>query len=138
MMKLKYLLFVMPFISLTVSSQNVDEKQLQKLLVSESAISNLYVEPVETEDLVESAIRGMLSELDPHSTYLTAEEAEKSNEALQGNFDGIGIQFNIVEDTLFIVQPLPDGPSERVGILAGDRIVTVNDTLIAGDRKSVV
>lgn len=132
MMKLKYLLFVMPFISLTVSSQNVDEKQLQKLLVSESAISNLYVEPVETEDLVESAIRGMLSELDPHSTYLTAEEAEKSNEALQGNFDGIGIQFNIVEDTLFIVQPLPDGPSERVGILAGDRIVTVNDTLIAG------
>ena len=117
---------------MTVSAQNVDEKQLQKLLISESAISNLYVEPVETDNLVESAIRGMLSDLDPHSTYLTAEEVEKSNETLQGNFDGIGIQFNMVEDTLFIVQPLPDGPSERVGILAGDRIVTVNDTVIAG------
>lgn len=131
-MKLRYLLFSISFTALTVSAQNVDEKQLQKLLISESAISNLYVEPVETDNLVESAIRGMLSDLDPHSTYLTAEEVEKSNETLQGNFDGIGIQFNMVEDTLFIVQPLPDGPSERVGILAGDRIVTVNDTVIAG------
>src|SRR5574344_74362 len=131
-MKLKYLLFAIPLITLSVSSQDVDEKQLQKLLISESAISNLYVEPIETEKLVESAIRGMLSELDPHSTYMTAEEVEKSNVVLQGNFDGIGVQFNIVEDTLFIVQPLPDGPSERVGILAGDRIVTVNDTVIAG------
>src|SRR5574344_2533931 len=131
-MKLRYLLFSISFTALTVSAQNVDEKQLQKLLISESAISNLYVEPVETDNLVESAIRGMLSDLDPHSTYLTAEEVEKSNETLQGNFDGIGVQFNMVEDTLFIVQPLPDGPSERVGILAGDRIVTVNDTIIAG------
>lgn len=132
MMKLKYLLFSIPLITITVSAQDVDEKQLQKLLITESAISNLYVEPIETEKLVESAIRGMLSELDPHSTYLTAEEVEKSNETLQGNFNGIGIQFNMVEDTLFVVQPLPDGPSERAGILAGDRIVEVNDTVIAG------
>lgn len=135
-MKLRLLLFTISFIALTASSQNINEQQLQKLLIAESAILNLYVEPIKTEELVESAIRGMLSDLDPHSTYMTAEEVRKSNEPLQGNFDGIGIQFNIVEDTLFVVQPLPDGPSERVGILAGDRIVTVNDTVIAGVKMS--
>lgn len=111
-------------------------EQLQKLLVAESAISQLYVEEVDQEKLVEQAIKGMLKELDPHSTYLSAEENEKSNETLQGNFDGIGIQFNLVQDTLFVVQPLPDGPSEKAGIMAGDRIVTVNDTVIAGVKMS--
>lgn len=107
-------------------------EQLQKLLVAESAISQLYVEEVDQEKLVEQAIKGMLKELDPHSTYLSPEENEKSNETLMGNFDGIGVQFNMVDDTLFVVQPLPDGPSEKAGIMAGDRIVTVNDTAIAG------
>ena len=86
--------------------------------------------------IVEQAIKGMLEELDPHSTYLTPEENDKSNETLMGSFEGIGVQFNMVEDTLFIVQPIPDGPSERVGIMAGDRIVTVNDTAIAGVKMS--
>lgn len=107
-------------------------EQLQKLLVAESAISQLYVEEVDQEKLVEQAIKGMLKELDPHSTYLSAEENEKSNETLMGNFDGIGIQFNMIQDTLFVAQPLPDGPSEKAGVLAGDRIVSVNDTAIAG------
>ena len=112
------------------------DAELQKLLVAEGAISALYVEEVDEKKIVEKAILGMLEELDPHSTYLTAEENDKSNETLVGSFDGIGVQFNMVEDTLFIVQPIPDGPSERVGILPGDRIVTVNDTTIAGVKMS--
>ena len=112
------------------------DAELQKLLVAEGAISALYVEDVDEKKIVEQAIKGMLEELDPHSTYLTAEENDKSNETLMGSFDGIGVQFNMVEDTLFIVQPIPDGPSERVGILPGDRIVTVNDTTIAGVKMS--
>lgn len=112
------------------------DAELQKLLVAEGAISALYVEDVDEKKLVEKAIIGMLEELDPHSTYLTAEENDKSNETLMGSFEGIGVQFNMIEDTLFIVQPIPDGPSEKVGILAGDRIVTVNDTAIAGVKMS--
>ena len=115
--------------------QSIDP-ELQKLLVAESAITNLYVEDVDTKKVVEQAILGMLQELDPHSTYLTPEENDKSSETLTGSFEGIGVQFNMVEDTLFIVQPIPDGPSEKVGILAGDRIVTVNDTAIAGVKMS--
>ena len=86
--------------------------------------------------MVESAIKGMLEELDPHSTYSNAEEVKKMNEPLQGNFDGIGIQFNLAEDTLFVIQPVSGGPSEKVGLRAGDRIVEVNDTLIAGVKMS--
>lgn len=112
------------------------DAELQKLLVAEGAISALYVEDVDEKKIVEQAIKGMLEELDPHSTYLTPEENDKSNETLMGSFEGIGVQFNMVEDTLFIVQPIPDGPSEKVGIMAGDRIVTVNDTAIAGVKMS--
>ena len=112
------------------------DAELQKLLVAEGAISALYVEEVDEKKIVEKAIQGMLEELDPHSTYLTPEENDKSNETLMGSFEGIGVQFNMVEDTLFIVQPIPDGPSEKVGIMAGDRIVTVNDTAIAGVKMS--
>ena len=112
------------------------DAELQKLLVAEGAISALYVEDVDEKKIVEKAIIGMLEELDPHSTYLTPEENDKSNETLMGSFEGIGVQFNMVEDTLFIVQPIPDGPSEKVGIMAGDRIVTVNDTTIAGVKMS--
>jgi len=112
------------------------DAELQKLLVAEGAISALYVEEVDEKKIVEKAIIGMLEELDPHSTYLTPEENDKSNETLMGSFEGIGVQFNMVEDTLFIVQPIPDGPSEKVGIMAGDRIVTVNDTAIAGVKMS--
>lgn len=112
------------------------DAELQKLLVAEGAISALYVEDVDEKKIVEQAIKGMLEELDPHSTYLTPEENDKSNETLMGSFEGIGVQFNMVEDTLFIVQPIPDGPSEKVGIMAGDRIVSVNDTAIAGVKMS--
>ncbi|MCQ2110883.1 MAG: S41 family peptidase [Bacteroidaceae bacterium] len=131
-MKRKYVIAAAMAACVAVSGQRGIEEQLQKLLIAESAISQLYVEPVSDSVLVESAVKGMLEKLDPHSTYLTPKEVQDSNESLNGNFDGIGIQFNMVQDTLYVVQPVVDGPSEKVGIIAGDRIVTVNDTSIAG------
>ena len=113
-----------------------DESPLRKLQFAEVAISNLYVDKVDEERLVENAIRGMLDKLDPHSSYLTPKEVEQSNEPLNGNFEGIGVQFNMIEDTLLVIQPVTNGPSERVGIIAGDRIVSVNDTAIAGVKMS--
>ena len=112
------------------------EKAMRKLTMAQLAISSLYVDSVDTEKLTEDAINGMLSELDPHSSYTNAEETKKMNEPLQGNFDGIGVQFNMLEDTLVVIQPVSKGPSEKVGILAGDRIVSVNDTAIAGVKMS--
>lgn len=109
---------------------------IRKLQLAEFAIANLYVDKTDEGKLVESAIKGMLKELDPHSTYSTPEEVKKMNEPLQGNFDGIGIQFNMAEDTLFVIQPVSGGPSEKIGIRAGDRITHVNDTLIAGVKMS--
>ena len=111
---------------------NIDAVQLRKLQVAEVAISNLYVDSVDQEKLVEDAINGMLTKLDPHSTYTNAKATQKFNEPLQGNFEGIGVQFNILNDTLLVIQPVSKGPSERAGILAGDRIVRVDGRPIAG------
>lgn len=108
----------------------------RKLQLAEFAITNLYVDEVDESKLVEEAIVGMLEQLDPHSTYSDPEEVKKMNEPLQGNFEGIGIQFNMAEDTLLVIQPVSGGPSEKAGILAGDRIVMVNDTLIAGVKMA--
>ena len=81
---------------------------------------------------MEDGIRGMLEKLDPHSSYSTPKEVKAMNEPLAGNFEGIGVQFNMIDDTLLVIQPVTGGPSEKVGIVAGDRIVSVNDTAIAG------
>lgn len=103
-----------------------------KLQMAQNAISQLYVDTVNDEKLVEAAIKGMLQELDPHSTYSNPEETKELNEPLAGNFSGIGITFNMNTDTLYVISTVAGGPSERVGILAGDRIIAVNDTAIAG------
>lgn len=91
-----------------------------------------YVDSVKTKEVVEDAIVHVLSELDPHSTYIPAEELKRMNEPLEGNFEGIGISFNILNDTLFVISPISGGPSEKVGILSGDRIVNVDGKNIAG------
>ena len=115
---------------------NGDDSSLRKLQFTEMAINNLYVDSVDEKKLVEDAIRGMLDKLDPHSSYLTPKEVKNLNEPLNGNFEGIGVQFNMIEDTLLVIQPVTNGPSEKVGILAGDRIVLVNDTAIAGVKMA--
>ncbi len=118
------------------SSRGVNEEQMRKLQIAQLAISELYVDTVDQPQLVEAAIRGMLEKLDPHSSYSTAKETKAMNESLGGSFEGIGVQFNIQNDTLLVIQPVTGGPSEKVGILAGDRIVAVGDTAIAGVKMA--
>ena len=112
------------------------EEEIRKLVTATVMINSYYVDSVSTKKQIEDAINGMLSKLDPHSAYSNPQETKKMNEPLTGSFEGIGVQFNMLEDTLLIIQPVPKGPSEKVGILAGDRIVTVNDTSIAGVKMS--
>ncbi|MGL5317884.1 MAG: S41 family peptidase, partial [Bacteroidales bacterium] len=104
----------------------------RKLSLAEYAIANFYVDTLNEDKLVEDAIVALLEKLDPHSSYSTVEETKEMNEPLMGNFDGIGIQFQIIKDTLFVIQTIAGGPSEKVGVMAGDKIIEVNDTLIAG------
>ena len=122
--------------AVTAQAQKMGNEALRKLQMAEFAIANLYVDSVDENRLVEEAIIKMLAQLDPHSTYNNAEEVKKMNEPLQGNFEGIGVQFQMIEDTLLVVQPVSNGPSEKVGILAGDRIIAVNDSAIAGVKMS--
>lgn len=121
--------------------QDIDVNQLRKLQMVHMAVTELYVDTVNQSKLAEAGIRGMLNSLDPHSSYSDAKETKAINEPLQGNFEGIGVQFNMLEDTLVVIQTIRKGPSEKVGILAGDRIVKVNDQIIAGvkmERDSIM
>ena len=135
MMK-KLFVIIICICAVTAQAQKTGNEALRKLQMAEFAITNLYVDKVDEDKLVEEAIIEMLAQLDPHSTYNNAEEVKKMNEPLQGNFEGIGVQFQMIEDTLLVIQPVSNGPSEKVGILAGDRIVAVNDSAIAGVKMN--
>jgi carboxyl-terminal processing protease len=95
-------------------------------------INRYYVDTINSNKLVEYAIVGMLKELDPHSSYMSEEETKKMDEPLQGSFEGIGIQFNILNDTIEVIAPISGGPSEKLGILAGDKIVKIDGNDAAG------
>lgn len=95
-------------------------------------LDSYYVDSIDAEIIVEDAIESILLELDPHSTYIPSDELKKMREPLQGNFEGIGISFNILKDTLYVISPISGGPSEKVGILAGDKIIRVDGENIAG------
>ena len=124
------------FSLLTAQNFEIDRTQVQKIQAAEFFISHFYVDTLTEEKVVDTAIEGMLKQLDPHSSYIKAKDVERSVENLNGSFEGIGVQFNIIEDTLVVIQPVSGGPSEKKGILAGDRIITVNDTTIAGVKMS--
>ncbi|MCD7915933.1 MAG: S41 family peptidase [Tannerellaceae bacterium] len=131
-MKKNLLFLLLAAFVFQVSAQNNNNQEARKLSLALYAITNLYVDSTNTDKLVEDAITGMLEKLDPHSDYMDPEETKEMTEPLQGNFDGIGIQFNMITDTLYVIQVIAGGPSEKVGLQAGDRIIMVNDTLIAG------
>ena len=130
----KYFLLLALFTAIQAAAQLTmpNEEAMRKLQMAQIAISSIYVDEVDDNKLVEDAIRGMLEKLDPHSSYTTPKETKAMTEPLNGSFEGIGVQFNMVDDTLMVIQPVVNGPSEKVGIIAGDRIVGVNDTAIAG------
>lgn len=117
---------------ITIGTAWAQFRPLDKLRMAESVVAQFYVDTVNENKLVEDAIRGMLKELDPHSSYSTPEETRELNEPLKGNFSGIGITYNMNKDTLYVIQTVSGGPSERLGVLPGDRIISVNDTSIAG------
>jgi len=99
-------------------------------------IESDYVDSVNRKDLEEAAIPAILKRLDPHSVYIPAKELTRANEPLQGNFDGIGISFNLLSDTILVISTIPGGPSERLGLLPGDKIIYVNDSIVSGKRLS--
>lgn len=121
---------------IAISYQNANgqifNEQVYKFSKALGSISSFYVDTVNQDLLVEHAIVEMLKKLDPHSVYINKDEVRAMNEPLQGNFEGIGVQFNLLEDTIFIISPISGGPSERVGIIAGDRIVKINSQDVAG------
>ena len=119
--------------SLTATAQP-DRLQNEKLLRAVNVVQSQYVDNVDLETLVEDAIKGMLRELDPHSVYLSASELRRANEPLQGSFDGIGVQFQILHDSIVVISPVPGGPSEKVGILAGDKIIKINGESSTGSQ----
>jgi len=108
----------------------------RKMATAMTIIEKMYVDEIDDNKLSEDAIVALLEKLDPHSSYIKAEELKEMNEPLEGNFDGIGVSFNMVTDTLYIIETIAGGPSEKVGILPGDRIIQVNDSLIAGVKMS--
>ncbi|RPI14049.1 MAG: S41 family peptidase [Ignavibacteriae bacterium] len=113
-------------VNTATSGDNIFEN-VKKFNEALTLVQKNYVEDVNTDKLTEAAIRGMLGELDPHSVYITADQLKKVNEDFQGSFEGIGVEFDIINDTITIVTPISGGPSEALGIQAGDKIVKIDD-----------
>ncbi|MDZ4745452.1 MAG: S41 family peptidase [bacterium] len=126
-------LYVRPLIS---GDNTLDSVRKYNEVLS-NAVKN-YVEEVDTQKLTEAAIRGMLNELDPHSVYITAKDMQQVTEDFQGSFEGIGVEFDIINDTITVVSPIVGGPSEALGILATDRIVKINDTSAIKTTREMV
>ncbi|MDE6139439.1 MAG: S41 family peptidase [Alistipes sp.] len=110
------------------SSEYTDDKLMQTI----EYIENYYVDPIACDSLYETVIPDLLHQLDPHSIYIPAEEFGAVNESLDGEFDGIGIVFNAATDTVIVMNVIPKGPSDKAGIRAGDRIMRIDDSLVAG------
>ena len=112
--------------------QHKNNSKNDKLSYMLNTINAMYVDSVNIDSIVELIIPDILANLDPHSSYIPAKDLQAVNEELEGSFSGIGVQFNIQSDTIYIVDVISGGPAERAGLLAGDRIVTVDDSLFVG------
>ncbi len=118
--------------NVVVSSGNGSYSASSKIFDLLYLISSKYVDTVSFDTLVDEALTSMLANLDPHSVYIPASTLSSEMESLEGNFEGIGVMFRLQDDTILVIQALNGGPSEKVGIMAGDRIITVNDSTVAG------
>ena len=126
------LALLFPLSLIASAQQQADPNTIGKLEQLLYHIDRMYVDDVNKQQLVDAAIVRMLEELDPHSIYIPKEDLEEVNEPLKGNFEGVGIQFNIIRDTIYVVDAIPGGPSERLGIRSGDRILAIEDEKVAG------
>lgn len=136
----KFLVLAIAFLligNVNLQAQGAEEKLAGFLRI----LDKFYIDEVDQDSIAEEAIKSMLKELDPHSNYLDKKDLQKSNEELGGNFEGVGIQFNILNDTIYVVQTITGGPSEKVGIMAGDKIVVIDDENVGGigmDNNGVI
>jgi carboxyl-terminal processing protease len=135
-MKKLFTLFALTIILNTLAfaqpAPNVRNKTTEKFSTALFYLQSAYVDTVNQEALTEHAIRGMLKKLDPHTVYMTPKEMKDANEPLQGNFEGIGVMFNVIEDTITVISAVSGGPSEKLGIRAGDKIIKVDTTNLTG------
>ena len=115
-----------------VHAQQITIDQGEKFKELLRLIDSYYTDTVDKEKLTDAAINKVLDELDPHSSYVLAKDLKKSEEGLVANFEGIGVTFQLLRDTIMVLEVIPSGPSEKVGILAGDKIVEINDSIVAG------
>ncbi len=131
-----------PAPQLIIQTDGIDPEEFSK--IGNGRIEDLlrfiearYVDEVNSDELIEKAIDKIISELDPHSSYIPVSQVKRINDELHGNFDGVGIEFIIIEDTIVVVAPIAGGPSEEAGILAGDKIVEINDSTAVGGETDV-
>lgn len=132
MKRIYLILTAIIILSGNVVGQQMFTDNTLKLARTMALVDAFYVDSTDQNELTEKAIKEILKNLDPHSAYFSAEEVKEMNEGLDGNFEGIGIQFNILFDSIIIIAPVPGGPSEKAGLRAGDRIVTIEDENVAG------
>lgn len=118
----------------SLCSQNISSVQQRKLFQVITAVNSLYVDTISDKKLVESSISGIIKDLDPHTTYTPAEEVQRMREPLEGSFEGIGVQFAIIEDTISVAQTIAGCPAEKVGVLPGDQIIYIDTVLMAGRK----
>lgn len=131
--------FAVSQLSLCAQTKNASEKldskaAVQKLSAIYYMINNFYVDTADFETLTEEAIVSILKELDPHSAYISKKDVQKANEPLEGSFEGIGVTFQIFQDTILVISPVPGGPSDKVGVMAGDKIVKINGEDAFGEK----
>lgn len=129
---MKKIILIFTCLSFLSTYGQVEDMAVKKIETVLNFIDQFYVEDVDRDEIAEKAIKNMLKDLDPHSVYISKEEVAEMNEPLVGNFEGVGIQFNILEDTIIVVATIPGGPSEKVGVLAGDKIVIIDKENVAG------
>jgi carboxyl-terminal processing protease len=118
----------------TNSQQNKHSSSNEKINSLLEYIEYQYVDTINKSELVEKTVTAMLQSLDPHSSYIAAAEFETTNESLEGNFDGIGVEFNIIKDTIRVINPIEGGPSEKIGIKAGDKLIKVEGKNMTGPK----
>ncbi len=131
MKRISFILIALLILAVNGNSQQLFTEHTLKLARTMALVEAFYVDSTDAESLTEIAIREVLKNLDPHSSYFSAEEVKEMNEGLEGNFVGIGIQFNLLYDSIIVIAPIPGGPSEKVGLRSGDRIVTIEGENVA-------
>ncbi len=135
-MKIRQIVTIVGLVAISLLSQKIASQELSentyKVGRALVLIDAFYVDTTDVNKLTEKAIAELLKSLDPHSVYISAEDVKEMNEPLNGNFEGIGIQFNVLNDTIIVIDPITGGPSEKVGIHSGDRIVSINGEKVSG------